>query len=81
MIAGLALVSTVLGHTALNYAMQKLRGQTVSIINMSQFVIAGIAGFIIYREVPHLSFYFACVLLVGAMLLVIINQKEQRSEE
>lgn len=81
MIASLALVSTVLGHTALNYAMQRLRGQTVSIINMSQFVVAGIAGYIIYREVPHPTFYFACFLLIGATLLVIINQREIRTDQ
>ncbi len=81
MILSLAIVSTVLGHTALNFAMQKLRGQTVSIINMSQFIVAGITGYLIYREVPHVSFYVACILVVAATLLVIVNQKETLPEK
>ncbi len=74
MILGLALVSTVIGHTAFNYAMQQLRGQTVSIAIMSQFIVAAIAGYVLYNEVPPLLFYPASVLLLVAVLLVILNQ-------
>ena len=71
MIFLLAAVSTVIGHSALNYAMQKLRGQTVTVINMAQFIIAGIFGYFIYNEVPALGFYVATALLIIAMWLVI----------
>ena len=73
MILSLAIVSTVIGHSALNYAIQRLRGQTVSVVNMGQFVIGGIAGYLLYQEIPALTFYAASALLVVAMWLVIRN--------
>jgi len=69
----LAAVSTVIGHTALNYAMQKLRGQTVTLMNMLQFVIAGIAGFLMYGEIPSTLFYLASALIVIGMLIAVLK--------
>jgi len=79
MIVCLAVISTVLGHSALNYAMQRLRGQTVSIVNMGQFLIAGIGGYLLYNEIPGKAFYLSSALLVGAMILVIANQNDTDS--
>ena len=79
MIICLAVVSTVIGHSALNYAMQRLRGQTVSIVNMGQFLIAGIGGYLLYNEIPTKAFYLSGALLVCAMVLVIVNQKDTDS--
>ncbi len=79
MVVLLAAVSTVIGHTALNYAMQYLRGQTVTLLNMLQFVVAGIAGYLLYQEVPTTLFYFASSLIVLAMLLVILKPGSNRS--
>ena len=78
MIICLAVVSTI-GHSALNYAMQRLRGQTVSIVNMGQFLIAGIGGYLLYNEIPTKAFYLSGALLVCAMVLVIVNQKDTDS--
>ena len=71
MIAGVALVSTVIGHSALNYAMQRIRGQTVTVVNMLQFVIGGIFGYLIYAEIPTAAFYIASVLVVLSIILVL----------
>lgn len=71
MILGVAVVSTVIGHSALNYAMQRIRGQTVTVVNMLQFVIGGIFGYLIYAEIPTLAFYVASVLVVASILLVL----------
>ena len=71
MIAGVALVSTVIGHSALNYAMQRIRGQTVTVVNMLQFVIGGIFGYLIYAEIPTVAFYLASVLVIASILLVL----------
>jgi len=71
MILSLALISTVIGHSALNYAMQHLRGQTVSVVSMAQFVIGGVAGFYLYGEVPKTGFYAASALFLLAMWLVL----------
>ncbi|MBX2879472.1 MAG: DMT family transporter [Granulosicoccus sp.] len=78
MILALAVVSTVIGHSALNYAMQHLRGQTVSVVNMGQFVVGGIAGFLLYQEIPRPAFYLASALLVLAMWLVISGDDQVR---
>jgi len=66
----LAAVSTVAGHTALNYAMQKLRGQTVTLTNLLGFAIAGVAGYFMYDEVPGKSFYLASAFIVAGLLIV-----------
>lgn len=69
----LAAVSTVIGHTALNFAMQKLRGQTVTLMNLSGFVIAGITGFAMYGEVPSAGFYIASAFIVSGILIAVIK--------
>lgn len=69
----LAAVSTVIGHSALNFAMQKLRGQTVTLLNMLQFVIAGTAGYLMYGEVPSTLFYVASTFIIAGLLLVVLQ--------
>jgi len=73
MVLLLAGLSTVIGHTALNFAMQHMRGQTVTLLNMLQFVVAGIAGFIMYTEIPSTLFYVASALIVAGILLVVFK--------
>jgi len=75
MVLLLAAVSTVIGHSALNYAMQKLRGQTVTLTNLLQFVVAGIAGFLMYNEVPSAMFYIASALIIAGLLIAILGKK------
>lgn len=68
-----AAISTVVGHSALNYAMQQFRGQTVTIVNMGQFAVAGVFGYLIYREVPSATFYLAGILLLVSMGLIVLR--------
>ena len=70
-IIGLALVPTVLGHSILNHAMRHLRGQTVSVVNLFQFVFAGVLAFFLYGEVPRPVFYAAGALVVAGAIIVI----------
>jgi drug/metabolite transporter (DMT)-like permease len=70
-ILGLALIPTVLGHSIINWALRSIRGQAVVIINLAQFIFAGIMGFVILDEVPHLVFYLSSLLVVGGAVLVI----------
>lgn len=65
LVLGLGLVPTVCGHSILNYAMQRLRGQVVGVVNTGQFIFAGILAFVFFRELPHWTFYPAALLLVG----------------
>lgn len=75
MVFCLAAVSTVVGHSALNYAMQQLPGQTVTIMNLFQFVVAGIVAWWLYDEVPAQAFYLACVLVVSGMVVIITRRR------
>lgn len=79
MVVLLAAVSTVIGHTALNYAMEKLRGQTVTIMNMLQFVVAGIAGFWIYNETPTLLFYIASAFIISGLLIAVLGPNKRHA--
>ena len=65
----LGLVPTVIGHSLLNNAMRKLRGQVVSIAVMGQFVIAGILAYPLLGETPDWTFYPASVaVVIGGVL-------------
>jgi len=75
----LAAVSTVAGHTALNYAMQKLRGQTVTLTNQLGFAIAGIAGYFVYNEIPGRSFYLASAFIIAGLLMVVLNTDHENT--
>ena len=70
-ILGLGIVSTVTGHSALNYSMKHFRGQTVSIINLSQFFFAGIMGYILLNEIPPPLFYICGLMVAGGATIAI----------
>jgi drug/metabolite transporter (DMT)-like permease len=70
-IIGLALIPTVFGHSLMNWAMTRIRGQVVVIINLAQFIFAGLMGFFILHEVPNLAFYIASALVVIGAVIVI----------
>lgn len=80
LIAGLVLIPTVVGHSVLNHSMKKMRGQFVSIVNLSQFVFAGFLGYIFFAEVPELKFYPASVLLISGAVLAIHGMKKAGSK-
>jgi drug/metabolite transporter (DMT)-like permease len=75
LIIGLGIIPTVMGHSILNYSMQTLRGQTVSIINLSQFIFAGILGFLILHEIPSPSLYVASALVVIGSVIAIRSHR------
>ncbi len=75
LVLGLGLIPTVMGHSILNISMKHLRGQVVSIINMGQFIFAGVLAFLIFREIPHWSFYAAGALIVGGAILALLKPK------
>jgi drug/metabolite transporter (DMT)-like permease len=71
LVLGIALVPTMLGHSIMNYSMKHLRGQVVSVLNLGQFVFAGILAYILFHEAPRPVFYGACALVVGGAIIVI----------
>lgn len=70
-VLGLALLSTVIGHSLLNRSMQVMRGQTVALVNMLHPVFAGFIGFVAFAETPSMLFYGAALLLMIAAFIVI----------
>lgn len=70
-ILGLALVPTVIGHSLINWALRVIRGQAVAILNLSQFIFAGLLGFLILEEVPPAVFYLASVLVITGAVIVV----------
>ncbi|MBN2656343.1 MAG: DMT family transporter [Spirochaetales bacterium] len=70
-IFGLALLSTIGGHSVFNLAMKHLRGQIVSVFHTTQFIYAGIMAFLILGEVPERSFLLvAPVILIGLFITI-----------
>lgn len=74
-IVGLALVPTVLGHSIINNALKSIGGQTVVILNLTQFIFAGFMALLIFGEKPHLSFLLASSLIMAGAILVIHGGK------
>ncbi len=72
-VAGLAVAATIIGHSALNYAMKVLRPQITSLVNLGQFIFAGVLGYLFFRELPTAAFYAASLLIVAGAAFVIIS--------
>jgi drug/metabolite transporter (DMT)-like permease len=71
--AGLAVVPTVCGHSLLNAAMRRIRGQIVSLCNSSQFLFAGAMGYLIFGEAPPAVFYLASAIVAAGVAIVVLS--------
>jgi drug/metabolite transporter (DMT)-like permease len=69
---GLAALPTVCGHSLLNAAMRRIRGQIVSLCNVSQFIFAGIMGYLLFGEIPRALFYVASAIVVAGVAIVVL---------
>lgn len=76
-VLALGIVPTVFGHTILNQAIRHIRGQIVSIVNMLQFVFAGLLAYPLLGEVPDSSFYFASLIVVGAGIMATLGREQE----
>jgi drug/metabolite transporter (DMT)-like permease len=77
---GLAALPTVCGHSLLNAAMRRIRGQIVSLCNMSQFVFAGFMGYLLYGEIPSSLFYVASAIVVTGVAIVVFAMPAEAGE-
>ena len=73
-ILGLTIICTVAGHSINNFGMRKIRGQLVSLLNLTQTFFAAILCFLIFGEIPPVYFYPAAVLILSGPLLVIFEK-------
>ncbi len=68
---GLALGPTVIGHSALMAAVRRLRSQTVTLANLTQFLFAGAVDWMVSGHLPSPRFYPAAALLVAGAVLAV----------
>lgn len=73
LLAGLALLPTVIGHSVLNASMRHLRAQVVSVCNVGQFVFAGVMAYFLFGETPSAVFYAAGALVVAGVGIVVFS--------
>ncbi|MFA6505788.1 MAG: DMT family transporter [Treponemataceae bacterium] len=77
LLAGLIIGPTVIGHSVLNWAMTVLRPQTVTIVNLFQFVFAVIFAFFLFNEIPAPQFYLTTVLILAGALLSVLGKTKK----
>ena len=75
LLLALGAIPTVCGHSLLNAAMRRIRGQVVSLVNAGQFIFAGAFGFAAFGEVPGVLFYAASVIVLGGLSLVVLSSQ------
>ncbi|MDC7234510.1 MAG: DMT family transporter [Spirochaetales bacterium] len=81
-ILGLSVISTVAGHSINNFGMRKLRGQLVSLLNLTQILFASFFAFLVFAETPPVYFYPAAVLILsGPLLVILVNGRDKGSEK
>ncbi|MCU0787405.1 MAG: DMT family transporter [Verrucomicrobia bacterium] len=73
MIAGLAVVPTLLGHSIVNWSFKVFRGQVVSLLVLGQLIFAGITTYLILDETPSPAFFGAVFFVVAGMVLVVLQ--------
>jgi len=80
-ILAIAIIPTVVGHSSLNFAMKKIRGQIVGVLNLSQFIFAAFYGYLFFGEVPGQIFYISVFLLVVGICIIVTKKKEVVEEQ
>lgn len=68
---GMAVLPTILGHVTLNNSLRYFTAQTFAVVNLHQFVSAGIMGWLIFSDAPPTTFYFAAAICISGAILVI----------
>ncbi|HEY0008999.1 MAG TPA: DMT family transporter [Tepidisphaeraceae bacterium] len=67
----LGLVPTVIGHSIINWCINKLRSQTVATLNLCQVLFAGIAAYLVFNEPPSPWFIPVCAVVVLGSIITI----------
>ncbi|MDQ8187961.1 DMT family transporter [Pelagicoccus sp. SDUM812002] len=77
----MAILPTILGHVTLNNSLRYFTAQTFAVVNLHQFVSAGILGWLIFSDSPPKTFYFAAALCVSGAVIVIHEAAKIRRAE
>jgi len=76
MTAGLAIGPTIMGHSIMNWAMLRFPPQVVSIVNLGQFIFAGILAFAFFGELPPAVFYATSALIAAGAVIAILPPRK-----
>lgn len=77
----LALIPGTIGHTLINYSMRHLRGQIVGVLNVGQFLSAGVFAYFLFGETPKTTFYIVSVFIVASCIVAILSHREETKHE
>jgi len=77
---GLGLVPTVFGHTIINYSMKFMRGQVVSVTNLSQPIFSSLLGFLFFGERPETILYVSAAFILVGILIVLFSGYSKRGK-
>ncbi len=76
MLVCLALIPTVIGHSAIQVSMLQMRSQVVSIANLGQFIVAAVMAWVFFHQTPAASYFIASPLIaLGALIVVFGSSK------
>lgn len=79
--AALAIFCTVIGHSALNWALAYLPTAAVGVATLGEPLGASLMAFFIWREIPpSLQLAGSALLLTGIMLFLLPNKKQHKRE-
>jgi drug/metabolite transporter (DMT)-like permease len=81
MLLGLVLIPTIVGHSLLNVAMRRMRGQIVSIANTGQAIFAGAMALLLFGELPSNAFYVAAVGVVAGIVVSFTGRANKVSQK
>uniref|UniRef100_UPI0026341C9C hypothetical protein n=1 Tax=Oceanispirochaeta sp. TaxID=2035350 RepID=UPI0026341C9C len=58
-----------------NFGMRRLRGQQVSLLNLTQILFATLLSYMVFKEIPPIYFYPAALLILTGPLIVILTAR------
>lgn len=74
----MAVLPTILGHITLNKSLQFFAAQTLAVVNLHQFVFAGLMAWALFRESPPAVYYLAVTLCITGAVIVVREAARSR---
>ncbi|HWA75423.1 MAG TPA: DMT family transporter [Polyangiaceae bacterium] len=74
LVAALAVIPTIIGHSLLNLSLRRLPGATVSVCNLAQFLFAGALAWALFGEFPKPAFWPASLLIISGAAVSLLTR-------
>ncbi len=75
LLVGVTVLPTVVGHGILNWGVRTVSAQMVSLVNLTQFMFAGLFAWLLWTEVPALRLWLAAPLICGGIAIALTTRK------